>query len=616
MIKLSDYVIDFIAQQHVRHVFLLPGGGCMHLVDSLGNNSSLQPVGMLHEQAVAIAAEAYGMYTNNLGVGLVTTGPGGTNAITGVAAAWIDSTPCLFISGQVKRSDLMTGTGVRQLGVQEVDIVSIVKPITKYAVTVMEPGSIRYHLQKALYLARSGRPGPVWLDIPLDVQGSIIDEQALIGFDPAFNEISNSSLQDISHLVSAAIRLLNISVRPLIIVGNGVRLARAENEMIELIDRLNIPVITTWKAIDMLPDIHPLFAGRAGTLGERGANFALQNADWLLCLGTRLDFSQTGFDRAQFARAAKKVVVDIDSNELNKLAAFIDIPICCNVGLFIDQFLQQADAVIYIDRTVWQNRIKEWRKKYPVVLPEYWESQDYVNPYVFIDTLCEALASNDVIVPCSAGTAAEITFQAFRVKAGQRISSNHGLGAMGFDLPASIGACLASGGKRTVCISGDGGIQLNIQELETIRRLSLPIKIFVLNNKGYSSIRATQRNYFDSHYICSDEKSGLTLPDINNLAHAYGLSSINISNNNGLRTKIEEALNTEGPVVIEILAIPDFSVAPRVASQRCEDGTMVSKPLEDLWPFLNRDEFFANMINELIDNDAFLNATSNGDNND
>jgi acetolactate synthase-1/2/3 large subunit len=595
MIKLSDYVMNFIVQQHVGHVFVLPGGGCMHLVDSLGNNPSLQPVGMLHEQAVAIAAEAYSMYTNNLGVGIVTTGPGGTNAVTGVAAAWIDSTPCLFISGQVKRSDLMAGTGVRQMGVQEVDIISIIESITKYAVTVLEPSSIRYHLEKALYLAQHGRPGPVWIDIPLDVQGSIIDEQELTGFDFSAESIFESRLTDIKPLVANTIDFLNMSKRPLLIAGNGLRLARGKKKLYELINLLNIPVITTWKATDLLPDAHPLFAGRAGTLGERGTNFSLQNADFILCIGTRLDLSQTGFDRSQFARAAIKVVVDIDINELNKLVAYIDTPICCNASIFLDEFKRQADTVLDIDRSIWNNRVKEWRDKYPVVLPEYWDSQDYVNPYVFIDTLCNFLTAEDVIVPCSAGTAAEITFQAFKVKAGQRVTSNHGLGAMGFDLPASIGACLASGKKRTICITGDGGIQLNIQELETIRRLSLPIKLFVINNQGYSSIRTTQRNHFEGHYVCSDDKSGLTLPDMSKLASAYGMPAIKIQYNNQLGTKIDEALNISGPVICDVFTIPDFSVAPRVASKRCSDGTMVSSPLEDLWPYLDRDELLANM---------------------
>src|SRR4030042_662832 len=377
MMKLSDYVFDFIVKTGVKHVFLLPGGGCMHLVDSLGKNMKLEYTCCLHEQAAAIEAEAYGQFTNNLGVALVTTGPGGTNTVTGVAGAWIDSTPMLILSGQVKRSDMIGNSGERKMGIQEVNLISIVKPITKYAVTVMEPLTIRYHLEKAVYLAKAGRPGPVWIDIPLDIQGSMIDESRLEGFKSS--EITSNKKNKIFFGQTVeTIRLLNESERPVILAGNGIRLAKAKKDFIRLINFLKIPVLTTWKAIDFLPENHKLFFGRPGSIGQRGANFIQQNADLIITIGARLDLAQIGYNYQNFAREAKKVIVDVDIAEIQKIKTKIDVPICTDAKAFIQELINKLNLVERKDLSDWLSRCKTWKKKYPVVLPDYWMQKQYV----------------------------------------------------------------------------------------------------------------------------------------------------------------------------------------------------------------------------------------------
>lgn len=592
--KLSDYVIRRVAQE-VRHVFMLAGGGCMHLVDSVGRCGDIEYICNLHEQACAIAADAYGQYTNNLGVALVTTGPGGTNTLTGVAAAWLDSTPCLFISGQVKRADLTGDRGVRQMGFQELNLVRIVEPITKYAVTITEPASIKYHLDKALYLARTGRPGPVWIDIPLDVQSAEIDESRLGGFDA--NEIAGVFDPDLlRRQVSEAIQLFNQAKRPVVLVGNGVRLAKAKEAFLQLLEILKVPVLTTWKAIDFLPESHPLFAGRPGSVGQRGANFAQQNSDWIMTIGARLDFGQTGYNHSNFARAAKKIMVDIDPAEIRKIMMDIDVAVCADAKVFIREFILQSGNIIPQDRAGWLLRCKDWQRTYPIVLPEYWDVQGYVNDYVLIEVLSDEMASEDLLVPGSSGACSERTMQTFKVKEGMRIFNSEGLGPMGFGLPASIGGCIASGRKRTVCIDGDGGFQLNIQELETVKRLNLPIKFFVLSNQGYASIRATQSNYFRGHFVGSSPSSGLSLPDIIKVAAAYGLSVARIQDHTNIRQQVRQVLQSDGPVVCEVIVLPDQSTMPRLSTTQRSDGSMISKPLEDLWPFLDRKELLSNMM--------------------
>jgi acetolactate synthase-1/2/3 large subunit len=597
--KLSDYVVGFIADSGVRHVFMLPGGGAMHLNDSLGHYPDIEYVCMLHEQGAAIAAEAYARVTNNLGVAMVTTGPGGTNALTGVAGAWLDSTPCLFISGQVKRSDLMGEKGVRQLGVQEMDILSIVKSITKYAVTVMDPNSIRYHMEKAVYLAKSGRPGPVWLDIPLDVQAASIDPEKLEGFHP--KEITLPlDQQALAVQVTRVIEFLNNSERPVILVGNGVRLGGAQVDLLQLVDLLGIPILTTRLGVDLIPAGHELCYGMPGGIASRGANFTLQNSDCLLILGARLDMALIAYAPDKLARAAKKIMVNIDPAEIRKLNNIIDIPVPVDAGLFIREFLKQSNRLAIRDRSAWRARCREWQIKYPFVLPEHHVVKTGISVYAFSEILSEELTEKHIILPGNAGNACELFLTAFKVKAGQRVFHNKGTGAMGFSQPAAIGACLAGGKRPTICIDGDGGFQMNIQELETVKRLKLPITFFVMNNQGYASIRSSQMGYF-GRLTGADQTSGLTLPDIVKIAEAYGLKTARISNPRNLREQIRNVIDQDGPMICDVMVIPDEARSPRVSSYQKPDGSMASKPLEDMWPFLDRDEFLSNMMIEPVD---------------
>ncbi len=590
MIKLSDYVFKYIAEQKVKDVFMLSGGGCMHLVDSLGRNKDLNYVCCLHEQVASFAATGYAQYTNNLGVALVTTGPGSTNAITGVTAAFTDSIPTLILSGQVKRPDICKGICVRTLGFQEIDIVSVVSPITKYAVTVLDPNEIKYHLEKACFLARSGRPGPVWLDIPLDVQAVMIDETQLKSFKPKEQAAKPSDK------ISKIIELINQSERPVIIAGYGIKVSNSENSFIELAKKLNIPILTTWKALDLLPEDDELFFGRPGCIGQRGANFIQQNSDLVISIGARLDFGQIGYSHETFAREAKKVVVDVDEAELKKFKFKTDVAVNSSANLFINEFLKQINKLKVKDRAIWFKKCKEWKTKYPVVLKEHWDKKDYVSTYALVDTISDLSDTNDVFVPENSGAASEIVMQALRLKKGQRVIATNTLGSMGSGLPASIGACVASGKKRIISVIGDGGLQMNIQDLETVARLKLPIKYFVLSNQGYGSIRNTQRNYFKGLYVGSDPGSGVTVPDLNKVANAYNIKYIKIANNDDLKAKVKEALSFDGPVLCDVLIDPAEPTMPKLKSQVKSDGSMVSKPQEDLWPFLDRTEFKANML--------------------
>ena len=599
MVKLSDYVVGFIADLGVRHVFMLTGGGAMHLNDSIGACERIEFVCNLHEQAAAMAAETYGKVTGDVGVCMVTTGPGGTNAVTGVAGAWLDSTPALFVSGQVKRADLKGESGVRQVGVQEVDIISIVSPITKYAVTVLEPSSIRYHLEKAVHLARHGRPGPVWIDIPLDVQGASIDPAQLAGFDPTAlaesAENGGHAAPALAEQVARTIALLNDAERPVLLIGNGVRLARAERQLYEAVEALGIPVLSTWLAHDLIEEADPLYVGRPGPVAPRGANFALQNSDFMLAIGARLDLVVTGYAPGNFARAARKVMVDVDPAELRKMGDSIHVPVLADASAFLAELLRQRDAIRPRERSAWLARCRAWKTKYPVVLQEYRDLPDRVSTYVLADVLSDVTRAEDLIVSGSSGAGIEVFLLAYRVRAGQRVLLTTALGAMGYGLPASIGACLAGGRRRTVCVDGDGGLQLNIQELETIRRLALPIKLFVLSNEGYASIRTSQQRYF-GRLTGADVSSGVTLPPLQKVVEAYGLTYSRIENQCDLAAQVERVLDFPGPIVCEVMTPVDEPRAPSLASMKRPDGSMVSKPLEDLWPFLDREEFLSNML--------------------
>ena len=590
--KLSDYVVDFLIQRGLKHIFLLPGGGCMHLADSVGRRPELNYLCCLHEQASAFAAEAYGEYTNSFGCALVTAGPGGTNAVTGVACAWVESSPCVFISGQAKRADLICNQpqAVRSMGQQEVDIVAIVSPVTKYAVTVLEPAGIRFHMEKALWLATHERKGPVWIDIPLDVQAALVDPDAMEGF-VAPNEVA----QDFSGEIGQILASLARAKCPVIYAGNGVRSAGMLEQFRALVECLNIPVLLTWKAADFLPEEHSSYVGRPGGIGQRAANFAQQKSDWILVLGARLDLPSVAFNHANFAPGAFKILVDVDPAEIAKFKAKIDVPICSNLSQFIPEFLAAVEASPRTDFSAWRERCRAWARQFPVVLPDYFQRSGAISTYVLIDILSDLLRPADVVVPGSSGPCSDIFFQAFKVKGGQRILNAPGLGAMGTGLPGTIGTALASGGRRIINVNGDGGFQLNIQELETVRRLQLPVKYFVLDNGGYRSIVSMQRSHFQGRLVGAEPSSGLTMPDIGRVAEAYGIPALYVDSYTHLADALADALGRSGPVICVIKSSVDEVTAPRVTSEVRSDGTIVSNPMEDMWPFLDRAEYNAIM---------------------
>jgi acetolactate synthase-1/2/3 large subunit len=573
---------------------MLTGGGCMHLVDSFGRQEGIDYVCCLHEQAVSFATQAYAEYTSALSVALVTTGPGGTNAVTGLAAAWLDSSACLFLSGQVKRADLLTGRGVRSMGPQEVDIIAVVSPLTKYAKTLIEPNDIRYELEKAVYLATTGRRGPVWLDFPLDVQSTIVDETKLHGFTP--EPVGDMSAQ-ITQKVTAAIELLKGAERPVLFVGNGTRQAHLKGLVEEVVNLLKMPTLLTWKSMDMLPEDHPFYAGRPGSVASRGANFTQQNADWILVVGARLDMPQIAFSHKNFARGARKVLVDVDPNEIAKFDMTIDVPVNVDAEDFLRELLLQLKKTVLPDSSVWLKKVKDWLAKYPVILPEYrHEDNGVVNLYALVDVLSEQCTPDDVLAPGSSGACSDIFLQCFRMKERQRLVNSPSLGAMGTGLPGTIGTCLASGNRRTICVNGDGGFQLNIQDLETVKRLKLPIKYFILCNGTYASIIGAQRNHFKGHLVGSDPSSRLTLPDVVKVAEAYGIKAMEIKCHANLWDGVAAVLAYDGPVVCAVNVSSDQPTLPRATASTRADGTIVSLPMEDMAPRLPREEFLTNMI--------------------
>ena len=594
--KLSDYVMQFVAAQGVKHVFLVTGGGAMHLNDSLARCKDLKFICNHHEQACAIAAENYAKMTNRLGVAMVTTGPGGTNAITGLAGAWLDSSPCLFVSGQVKRADRMYDAagkplGVRQRGPQELDIIPVVTPLTKYAVTITDPQTIRYHLEKAVHLATTGRPGPVWIDVPLDVQAAQIDETKLEGFTPESATDAHGLAAEVQKVIDA----FNRAERPFVLVGNGVRLAHAERDFQQLVQMLNVPVGTTWLSMDLFGEENPLGMGSPGMLAPRGANFAMQNSDFVLTIGARMDFAVAGWNPGELAREAHKIMVDVDAAELKKLACVIQQPICVDAGAFLREMLAQSARVATRDRSAWSKRCAEWKNKYPVVQESH-RKPGPVSIYHLAEVISQAAQPGDQIVSGSSGVGIEIFLFAYPARTGQRVVHTAGLGAMGFGIAASIGVSLATGRSRTICVDGEGGFQMNIQELATVAHHKLPLKLFVLNNGGYAAIRGTQNSYFGGANIGCTPETGVTLPDVCAVANAYGIATARIEDQTDLLAQVQRVLAMPGPVVCEVKVIPEEPRAPRVTSVQLPNGSFASKPLEDLWPFLDREEFRENMI--------------------
>jgi acetolactate synthase I/II/III large subunit len=580
MTKLSDYVMRFLVEKGVKDVFMLTGGGAMHLNDSIGRCEELNYCCFLHEQAISIATDAYGQHTNFPGVAMVTSGPGGTNAVTGVAASYIDSTPCLYISGQAKRSDLKGDSGVRQMGAQEVDIVSIIQPVTKYAVCVLDPLEIQYHLERAWHEATTGRMGPVWVDIPMDVQGAIIDETALKTFEPEAEAKTENPIEQVKAILATA-------ERPAVLVGNGVKLDGATETVRAFVAKNRIPVLLTWKMVDFMGYDDPLNYGHPGIMGSRYANFIAQNCDVMLVLGSRLDPSLTAFNSRDFARNAKKIMVDIDRAEINKIEG-VDISVEAPISNFMDGVKELNTST----SDEWIAYCSRLREKYPAV--EYRAPDpDAVDLYRFVVELSRQMKASDVVVPESSGAAGEVTYQAIQAKRGQSIKNAAGLGAMGFGLPYAIGSCIAMDKRRTILINGDGALQLNIQEFETLRRLDLPVKIFVLENGGYASIMATQTKLFDGFLVGANAESGLTVPDIVHVARGYRLKTATIATDADLESGIAEVLNEDGPVVCSVRVRLDQETIPKVQSIRLPDGKMKSGALDNMWPTLAEEEIAA-----------------------
>jgi len=581
--------------QTARTVFLVAGGGSMHLVDAIGRNRHLMYVCNHHEQACAMAAEGYARVSNKIGVACVTSGPGGTNAITGVLGAWLDSIPILVISGQVKFETTIASEPrlrLRQMGDQEINIVDVVRPITKYAAMVTDKHGIRYHLEKALFEAKNGRPGPVWIDVPLDVQGSDVDHRSLAAFKVPDEPRDDFRLQDV-------MRALRGARRPVIIAGNGIALAGARAAFRALIKKLNIPVLGTFARYDILTEDHPLFFGRFGSVGQRAANFIVQNSDLILAIGARLNIRAVSYRWSQFAREATKIVVDTDPCELRKHTLQVDIPVRADAGRFI-QALGGAVARPF-DFKPWLGACRAYRKKYPTILPVRQSRRGAVDSYNFFHVLSEAAASDSVFV-FGNGTACVSSYQTLKLKGRQRVIVNSGCASMGYDLPAAIGAFYGSRQTRpVVCVTGDGSLQMNLQELQTVVHYRIPLKLFILNNGGYISIRNTQRAYMNGRLVGSNADSGLSCPDTLKIARAYGLPACRISGQQKLKHKLCQVLSVKGPMVCEIMLDAAEEMSPRLASVVAKNGKMISRPLEDMYPFLERDELKANMLIPLSD---------------
>lgn len=599
-VRVADFVFSFVAKQGVKTVFLVPGGGAMYLVDALGQNPDLEFVPNHHEQASAIAAEAYSRI-NGLGVALVTTGPGSTNAITGVVGAWLDSIPLLILSGQVKRADLVGNSGVRQRGPQEVNVVEMVKSVTKYAVTVMEPKDILFHLEKALHLAKTGRGGPVWLDMPLDVQNSMIDPQTLKGFTPKIEPIATAT--DFAAQIEAITDLIVQAKRPLIMAGHGVRLAGGADLLRELYETLNVPVVTTWTAMDLIASTHPLSVGRPGVVALRPPNFAVQNCDLLISIGARLDNVVTAYNPARFGRNAKKVIVDIDASELAKFDMPIEQAVCADASVFLEALLKSVKQRRSLGDTpeweTWRARCQDWKKRYPAGEGQPVQTSGIIDHYDAVRVLSEEIPEDTLIVTGSSGLAVEIFYTAFQNKTGQRIFNTTGLGSMGFGIPAMIGAGFALHGKKFVGIESDGSLQMNLQELSTIKGQKLPVRIFIINNGGYASIRATQNNYFSGRSVGTGANSGLTVPDTQAVCAAIGIPSSRVEDLSELRRVVRDALSQPGPFLCEICVKPDDVLWPKAVALPQPDGTLISMPLEDMTPLLTRAELRDNMIGPL-----------------
>lgn len=596
MIKLSDYIGKRLREHGVEHFFMVSGGGAMHLNNSLGN--AIPYTCCHHEQACAIAAEGYVRVNQKLAVVNVTTGPGGLNAMNGLFGQWTDSVPVLYISGQVKRRTMMSSfpdLPLRQLGDQEVDIISVVEPLTKYAACVTEPEKIKYYIDRAIYEATSGRKGPVWLDIPIDVQSAMIEEGDLKEFRAPLEVEPKSLISNGEKCVKEVIDKLLSAKKPLIIAGHGIRLAGVIDEFKELVDKLKMPVVTTFNGFDILESDNPYYIGRIGTIGQRAGNFALQNADLILCLGTRNNIRQASYNWENFGKNAYKIMVDIDPAELEKPLVEPDMAICADLKELLPEFLKQLSGKEPAQDNSFTSFCQNLREKYSFEHHPETVQTDKVEPYHFSYALSKQLKENDIIVMANATPTITI-FQNTIVKPGQRYITNSGDASMGYGLPAAIGALIGNPKRNVICLEGDGSIMMNIQELQTVKHYNLPLKIFVIKNNGYSSIRQSQKNFFDGQMTGSGVDSGVSVPDFVEVGKAFGIKSVKINNPKTMENDIKKVLNTEGTVLCEVETIEEYSFVPKLSSRVLPDGSMVSASLEDMYPFLEREEFEENML--------------------
>ena len=593
-IRVSDYIANFLAERGIVDVFTVTGGGAMHLNDAFGNHKKLHCTYNHHEQACAIAAESYARLSGTIALVCVTSGPGGTNAMTGVLGGWLDSIPMLIISGQVKFSTTIKSTTIplRQLGDQEFNITDSVRFMTKYSEMIINPEMILYNLEKALYLATHGRPGPVWLDIPLNVQGATIETDDLVKYDPEENKAELPPELD-TQLITIIMQKIRNAKCPVVLAGGGIRLSGGYETFLNLIDALGIPVVTAWNSHDLIPDDHALYAGRPGTLGTRGGNFVVQNSDLVLSLGCRMNIRQISYNWENFAKNAILIAVDIDKNELTKPTLSIDIPVQADVKVFMNKLLDEANKTPLVFNSKWLQWCKSINAKYPADLPKYYSVNTPVNPYVFMKKLSEHLSENEVTVTGN-GSACVCSFQTMQIKKHQRLYTNSGCASMGYGLPAALGAAIALKGKRVICLDGDGSIQMNIQELQTIAHNKLNIKIFWLNNDGYHSIRQTQKNIFNSRFCGINESSGISFPSAERIATAYNLKFVRIDSLDTMDKRIREVLDGDIPVLCEVILDPSQNFEPKLSSKALPDGTMVSASLEDMFPFLSDEEMESN----------------------
>lgn len=610
-VKVSDYIADFFARNGIHTVYTVVGGGAMHMNDSFGHHPGLKCVYNHHEQASAMAAEAHFRVNNEIAGLCVTSGPGALNALNGVAGAFQDSIPMMVVSGQVKTTLLASRSGLnlRTMGGQEFDICSALSQMAKYYTTVLKAEEIRYCLEKAFYMAKTGRPGPCWLDIPIDIQGAYVEPESLVGFDPAGDteavrrEQTYDTRQQLEEKMKKILTMLSQAKRPVFYAGNGIRISGARELMSAVVQTLQIPVVTCWNSIDLMPSDHPLYVGRPGTMGDRPGNFAVQNSDLLICVGARLGIYQVGYNRDSWARGAYVVDVDIDDQELKKPIIRVDLPICCDAKRFLRQMLQAVESAgLNIPaKTEWLEKCRFWKTRYPVAEPRHYTDENPLNVYAFVDSFSKALPAGMITVVGN-GSASVVGSACYDIKEGSRFLMNCAMSSMGYDLPAAIGACMAAGKKQVVCMTGDGSIMMNLQELQTIVTNRMPIKIVIINNDGYQQIRLTQTNLFQKHFVGIGPESGdLGFPDFEKLAAAFGIPYRRCWDKQTMADGIRWVVDNESFCVLEAMVTTQQIFEPKSATRRLEDGSLYSPPLEDLAPFLSREELRENMYIKLWD---------------